>query len=348
MFPIIAPQYDSVIEKPSYLEREFEVRTFDASSHVFEGEVINVESKRHEDEGNGIYTFATIKLDRYDKGKGANEVIVIYKGGVVGDIGKTVIYLPHGTVFLKTGQKVIVFANKIEGKENHFSTYYVKNIEQSKIDESKITQFTATYNVGKPGSIFKVEFTELESVYEYMDEGFQFFDNLHWDTDEFPIPYWINVYGTTDCIGENAAVQAGFQTWQDVSGTELEFDHAGNTYRNADIENNDTYNDVDWVDLPLETWQAWTHYFYWAETGEIWEVDTFFNDHFDWCIGANEGEYDVQSIATHEVGHWLSLNHLFSPSNDEMTMYYDPDDNDTSWRSLEWGDEAGVVYIYPD
>ncbi len=46
-------------------------------------------------------------------------------------------------------------------------------------------------------------------------------------------------------------------------------------------------------------------------TGEIVEVDIFFNTTFDWSVapGGASGRFDVESVALHEVGHLLGLGH---------------------------------------
>ena len=71
-------------------------------------------------------------------------------------------------------------------------------------------------------------------------------------------------------------------------------------------------------------------------------MDIVFNDDYTWCIGENEDELDVQSVATHEAGHWIRLVDLYYQDNDEMTMYFEVPYNDITRRTLAWGDIAGV------
>ena len=48
-----------------------------------------------------------------------------------------------------------------------------------------------------------------------------------------------------------------------------------------------------------------------VNTGELIEADIFLNSNFSWSVAANgqSGRYDVQSVLTHELGHFLGLGH---------------------------------------
>jgi len=56
---------------------------------------------------------------------------------------------------------------------------------------------------------------------------------------------------------------------------------------------------------------------------------------------------DVQSVATHELGHAFGLLDLYGDPDSEKTMYGYGSTNDISARDLEPEDEAGIAYIYP-
>lgn len=63
--------------------------------------------------------------------------------------------------------------------------------------------------------------------------------------------------------------------------------------------------------------------------------------------GGESGKYDVQSVATHEFGHWLTLYDLYDSTDSEKTMYEWTASNEIKKRTLDSDDIAGINYIYP-
>src|SRR5688572_25036492 len=54
----------------------------------------------------------------------------------------------------------------------------------------------------------------------------------------------------------------------------------------------------------------------------IIDADTSFNAYFNWCDGAYVGCYDLQSVMTHELGHWIALWDMYEEGDRAYTMYY--------------------------
>lgn len=75
----------------------------------------------------------------------------------------------------------------------------------------------------------------------------------------------------------------------------------------------------------------------------------YFNTYFTWSTasGGESGKYDVQSVATHEFGHWLTLYNLYDSTDSEKTMYEWTASNEIKKRTLDSDDIAGINYIYP-
>ncbi|MGH7455099.1 MAG: matrixin family metalloprotease, partial [bacterium] len=80
---------------------------------------------------------------------------------------------------------------------------------------------------------------------------------------------------------------------------------------------------------------------------------------FRFEVNPTENSFDIQAIATHELGHHLGLDHAgggrdltfastgCGPVIPAATMYYSVGPRDTSKRSLELDDIAGVTAFYP-
>lgn len=69
---------------------------------------------------------------------------------------------------------------------------------------------------------------------------------------------------------------------------------------------------------------------------------TTFNSNDPWSTTGALGYYDVQSVATHEFGHWLSLGH----SSNSAAVMYPTISSGVKKRTLNSDDTSGIQYIY--
>ncbi len=76
------------------------------------------------------------------------------------------------------------------------------------------------------------------------------------------------------------------------------------------------------------------------------DADTYFNTYYPWSTSGQSGYYDVQNVLTHELGHWLVLNDLYSSQDSEKTMYGYTSTGETKKRSLDADDINGINAIY--
>ena len=76
---------------------------------------------------------------------------------------------------------------------------------------------------------------------------------------------------------------------------------------------------------------------------------TYFNTYYPWSTASSgeSGKYDVQSVAAHEFGHWLTLYDLYDSGDSEKTMYEWTSSNEIKKRTLTSDDIAGINHIYP-
>lgn len=81
----------------------------------------------------------------------------------------------------------------------------------------------------------------------------------------------------------------------------------------------------------------------WASGGKIVHTDAGYNTRYSFALGAASGKYDVQNIATHEMGHGYGLGHSdTSTASQCLTLYPYGYTNDISKRTLGDGDILGI------
>ncbi|MFR2457835.1 MAG: SH3 domain-containing protein [Christensenellales bacterium] len=77
------------------------------------------------------------------------------------------------------------------------------------------------------------------------------------------------------------------------------------------------------------------------------EVDIIFNSDIDWVnVAINEEGYDLQSIATHEIGHTLGLGDVYDAAYNYVTMYAYGTRNSVDQRTLAEPDIKGLSNLY--
>jgi len=76
------------------------------------------------------------------------------------------------------------------------------------------------------------------------------------------------------------------------------------------------------------------------------ESDILFDTDFNWGTDGNPNVMDLQNIATHEIGHTLGLNDLYTSSCNTVTMYGYSWEGDITKRGLASSDIIGLQKIY--
>lgn len=164
-----------------------------------------------------------------------------------------------------------------------------------------------------------------------------------------PVTYTLNSQGSVDLGGFSATetvILASFASWSAPECTDWATSYGGSTTRRP---GSDGYNVMAWTESGwgYESYAigVTTVSFYSSE--RIAEADIDFNgQYFTWSTSGGSGStVDTQSIATHEMGHFLGLGHPTSCSEGQtMCATYS---GGTGARTLAPDDINGVCTIYP-
>jgi len=152
--------------------------------------------------------------------------------------------------------------------------------------------------------------------------------------------YLVNPSGIDAALRESL-VDAGANVWNAARAGFRFTDGGATTLGQA----HDGKNVISWSDdLPAGVIAQASSYY--GAAGNIIEADVEFSNDFDWSDGApGSGTMDIQSIATHEIGHWLVLLDQYMPGHSGKVMYGFGDE-DEQRRALAAGDLAGITWIY--
>jgi len=179
-----------------------------------------------------------------------------------------------------------------------------------------------------------------------------------WSVSKYPhgVPYVINPKNAWVFeLNESAVVSAiknSFETWNTAVGFEL-FNRTPTIDYTA-TSRSDNRNVVSWE--VVNEYNALAITKYWGtENGEMLECDLVFNINVKWGIDA-DGEglayrlygetFDIQSVSTHEIGHWAGLADIYNSAYSTVTMFWQCDAGATYFLSLTSSDTTGVRLLY--
>lgn len=156
------------------------------------------------------------------------------------------------------------------------------------------------------------------------------------------VTYKINP-NTPDTAGELAAVQAAANMWNSA-GANFEFKYGGLSKKTS--VSKDGENSIIWVNYNTGSIATTTTYWNKTDFNNIIENDMELNDlTLDWGTDGSLTRMDVQTIATHELGHFLGFADMYGTADNVKIMNgYGTEGNIK--RKLTTDDISGIRGIY--
>jgi hypothetical protein len=157
-----------------------------------------------------------------------------------------------------------------------------------------------------------------------------------------------------------SAVARAFATWEAVETATIAFEFVGFTSAEPFVD--EGLSVFGFQDQPeMERVLGATTFVVDTMTGEIVESDVFFNSAFTWSTTGDADRFDIESVAAHEIGHFVGLGHSALGETELLpegrrrvlasgaVMFpISLGRGSTHDRELQPDDIAGVSDLYPD
>ncbi len=280
----------------------------DAGADVILSGTVTASNSSWDDFRRAIHTDVAVTTDRYDKGSGPLEIVLRVPGGEVGDIGMLVEDFPTFTI------------------GDHVTLHLTSTNEPAVYRLHGAWQGVSGAGVDARGG----KKPRTPKLYSYSGHHRE--------------PASCHYHTNTGLPGDwTTAIQNGTGAWN-AAGSAFRFHYSGTTSRSG--PEYDGTNVVTRTNMGSGGILAQNTYWYLRRGKLVLENDIVFNTYYPWSTDGNPSAYDVQGIATHELGHSLVLNDLYKSFQSEMTMYGYAGIGETKKRTLESGDRDGIVRIY--
>ena len=168
-----------------------------------------------------------------------------------------------------------------------------------------------------------------------------------WASANVPVPWYLHPTGCADTGFDKskAAIQAAFQSWQDVGCSTIAFSYAGTATSQPSLGIWLHFQNGYW-DQSVDGAAAYSVTTEYTYAGNIKKNEVVFNDAelvwTDQDLGPYASQQDIQGVAAHELGHSIGLDHSF---HIDATMFFSAGGADM--RTLEQDDQNGACFLYP-
>ena len=134
-----------------------------------------------------------------------------------------------------------------------------------------------------------------------------------WCAGRVPVDYWVSraLHPGLPDARVLAAIHAGYRHWEDANCTFIEVDPRGRTdstaYGRDDGQNVTSWRDRAWPESSNALGVTATIY---DQDRCMRDSDMIFNSvHHQWDVDGHDRRTDVESVATHEAGHFFGIDH---------------------------------------
>ena len=170
-----------------------------------------------------------------------------------------------------------------------------------------------------------------------------------WNTN-LPVSYAINPSNDQglSSVQIESAISTSAETWDNATGEEL-FNNVYNIDYRARYGKFDGKNSIVFGKTRPGI-IAVTSIWYNTGTKQIYEFDMKFNTYYRWGnVYTNTYQYlmDLQDIATHELGHGVGMDDIYTNSCSDVTMFGYGYYRETYKRDLAGPDIEGLLSLYP-
>ncbi len=177
---------------------------------------------------------------------------------------------------------------------------------------------------------------------------------LRWSGGGQDISFVLNDQGSADVpdASDDLALRLGFHEWERVEDATVSFAENTSPTQQARTDWESTNIHLVLFDENNSTGEfpggsqtlALTFVSFNTITGGIIDADILFNGGFNWSTDGSNGTYDIASVGTHEIGHFVGFNHSTVMG---ATMSPFSITTQLNQRSLSSDDKAGLRLIYP-